>query len=72
MQKKYEVLINGVRHLLTITPDSGRADRTMETGMMHLVLPGPLASSPETVIADMPYNELTFLPLPFFTIKPIS
>ena len=72
MNKKYELLMNGTRYLFTMIPDSVKPDRDTESGIMHLVLPGPLASSPETVVGDFAYNELTFQKIPFFDIKPVK
>jgi hypothetical protein len=69
--RKFEVIMNGERYLMTEIPDSVASDKSKNTGVFHLVKPGLLESSPETVIADIAYNELTFHPLPFFIIKPV-
>jgi hypothetical protein len=69
--RKFEVIMSGKRYLMTEVPDSVAPDRAKNTGVFHLTEPGLLESSPETVIADIAFNELTFQPLPFFVIKPV-
>lgn len=64
-ERKYELLINGDKYVLTFIPDSVAPDREVETGMAHLTLG-------DTVVGDYPYNDLNFLRNPFFIIKPVK
>jgi hypothetical protein len=58
MEKKYELLINGTKYVLTFIPDSIEPGRDAETGMAHLVMG-------DAVVGDYPYNELSFVKNPF-------
>lgn len=66
--EQYELIINGVSHILTFNPDSIAPDRAEDTGMAHLTTSGPTG---ETVVGDFPYRRKSFVKNPFFVIKPV-